>query len=117
MISKVTFRLIVLYKWLNKTVLSHLNSTKIYLRFKHKSKESLARWSPKVRALYGEAMEPMAKVRTIVRTHFLEIINLMDGKRSVLDIRNAVSAEFGEIDLDFVMKYISDLKKFNLVSF
>ena len=41
----------------------------------------------------------------------------MDGKSTVLDIRNAVSAEFGEIDLEIVMKYISDLKKFNLVSF
>ena len=66
---------------------------------------------------YEENAAKLGGIRTFVRRHALEIINFMDGKRSVLDIRNSVSAEFGEIDLEFVMKYISDLKKFNLASF
>jgi hypothetical protein len=66
---------------------------------------------------YEENAAKLGGIRTLVRRHLLEIINFMDGKRSVLDIRNAVSAEFGEIDLEFVMKYISDLKRFDLVSY
>ena len=41
----------------------------------------------------------------------------MDGKRSVLDIRNGLSVQFGETDLEFVMRYVSDLKRFALASY
>jgi aminopeptidase-like protein len=66
---------------------------------------------------YQEHAEKMGGLRTVIRSHIFELSNLIDGKRSVLDIRNALSAEFGETDLEFVMKYISDLKRFNLVTY
>lgn len=41
----------------------------------------------------------------------------MDGKLSALDIRNAVSAEFGPVDVDQVVVYIRLLKRAGLVLF
>ena len=38
-------------------------------------------------------------------------------KLSVLDIGNASSPELGETDLELVMKYVSDLEKFDLVEY
>jgi hypothetical protein len=46
-----------------------------------------------------------------------EIINLMDGQRSVLDIRHIISCEFGETDIEYVLHYVQDLKKVGLVEF
>jgi hypothetical protein len=53
----------------------------------------------------------------VQRNHLFELVNFIDGERSVLDIRNALSAEFGEIDLELVMKYVVDLERFGLVSY
>ena len=46
-----------------------------------------------------------------------EIAAFMDGKLSVLDIRNAVSAECGPVELDAVLAYLRLLEKLDLVSF
>lgn len=46
-----------------------------------------------------------------------EIINFIDGKRNLLDIYYAVSAEFGRSDLNFYKKFIVDLKKHNMVEY
>lgn len=46
-----------------------------------------------------------------------EIVNLMDGKRTVLDIRHVISCEFGETDLEYVLHYVQDLHKAGLVTF
>ena len=45
-----------------------------------------------------------------------EINNLINGNRNVLWIRNAVSAQFGETGIEFVLHYLEDLKRINLVS-
>jgi hypothetical protein len=66
---------------------------------------------------YEEHAEKMGGLRHVLRNHIFELNNLIDGKRSVLDIRNALSAQFGETDLELVMKYISDLERFELVSY
>jgi len=44
-----------------------------------------------------------------------EIVNLMDGKRNLLDIRHIVSCEYDETDVEFVLHFIEDLKKLGLV--
>ena len=44
-----------------------------------------------------------------------EIANLADGKHDLLWIRDAVSAEFGETDVEFVMQYVEDMKKLQLM--
>jgi hypothetical protein len=46
-----------------------------------------------------------------------EIVNLADGNRTALDIRHLVSCEFGETDLEFVLRYIQDLHKIGLIEF
>jgi hypothetical protein len=46
-----------------------------------------------------------------------EIINLMDGQRTVLNIRHIISCEFGETDLEYVLHFVRDLKKIGLVEF
>jgi len=46
-----------------------------------------------------------------------EIINLMDGKRNLLEIRDIVSCEYGETDIEFVLHFAEDLKKMGLIDF
>jgi len=45
-----------------------------------------------------------------------EIANFANGKHNLLWIRDAVSAEFGETDVEFVLKYVEDLKKLKLLT-
>ena len=44
-----------------------------------------------------------------------ELVNFIDGKRSVTAIRNALSAEFGPVETSLVAHYIEDLVKIGLV--
>ncbi len=44
-----------------------------------------------------------------------EAFNLIDGKNSILDIRNIVSAECGPIPIEYVTDFIDVLKKAGLV--
>jgi len=44
-----------------------------------------------------------------------EVRNLTDGQRSVLDIRNAVSAAFGPVSIRSVLQYFYDLEEQGLV--
>jgi hypothetical protein len=45
-----------------------------------------------------------------------EICNLMDGTRTLLDIRHLVSLEYDETDIDFVLHFYEDLADLGLVS-
>ena len=38
-----------------------------------------------------------------------ELVNFIDGERSVTGIRNALSAEFGPVPTDAVARYLDDL--------
>lgn len=44
-----------------------------------------------------------------------EIINLMNGERSILDIRNVISCEFDETDIEFVLRFAQDLQEIGLI--
>jgi hypothetical protein len=46
-----------------------------------------------------------------------EIVNLMDGKRSLLRIRDIVSCEFDETDIEFVFRFAQELERMGLISF
>ncbi len=46
-----------------------------------------------------------------------EIVNFIDGKRSVFDLVNAVSAEYSETNSEHVLKFLRDLENLKLVSF
>ncbi len=46
-----------------------------------------------------------------------EIVNFVDGKKSVADIRDAVSAEFGPIPLDIVSDYLNACAEAKIVAF
>jgi aminopeptidase YwaD len=74
--------------------------------------------------------ERMAKVRLInaAWSHFLnaqdrgaiyayEILNFVDGKRSVVEIRDAVAAEFGPIPLDVVSDYLQACEEAKIIGF
>ena len=41
----------------------------------------------------------------------MEARNFADGQRSILDIRNALAAEFGPVPLDDVTRFFRDLEK------
>jgi hypothetical protein len=44
-----------------------------------------------------------------------EALNLVNGKRTVLDIRNQLSAEFGPIPFEIVLEYLEALESINVV--
>ena len=44
-----------------------------------------------------------------------ELVNFVDGTRSVMDIRNAVSAEFGALPLETVQRYFEDLVRVGVI--
>ena len=46
-----------------------------------------------------------------------EILNFIDGHRNVLEIVNAVSAEYSETNPEHVLKFLRDLEKLKLASF
>jgi aminopeptidase YwaD len=45
-----------------------------------------------------------------------EVLNFADGKRNVLEIQEAVSAEYGWVSVDMVVEYLRALEKIGLVS-
>ena len=46
-----------------------------------------------------------------------EIVNFMNGKHTLLDIRHFVSCEYDEIDIEFVLHFTEDLEKLGLIAF
>jgi phage pi2 protein 07 len=46
-----------------------------------------------------------------------EIINLMNGKRTLLDIRHIISCEYDETGVEYILHFVEDLKKMGLVEF
>jgi hypothetical protein len=44
-----------------------------------------------------------------------EVLNFADGKRNVLGIRDAVSAEYGPVALELVLEYLEALEKIGVV--
>jgi hypothetical protein len=46
-----------------------------------------------------------------------EILNFMDGKRSLYEITKAVSAEYSDTKPEYASKFVRDLEKLKLVSF
>ena len=54
----------------------------------------------------------MAQRRPALAGYYsMEARNFADGERSLLDIRNALAAEFGPVPLDDVTKFFRDLEK------
>jgi hypothetical protein len=47
----------------------------------------------------------------------LEIINLMDGKRTAHEINRAISAEYTQTDPENTLKFLKDLQKIKLITF
>jgi hypothetical protein len=64
----------------------------------------------------GEVLDPAWR-RTLSEFHLYEIGAFIDGKRNVLDIRNAVSAECGPTSLAVIVRYLEDLEQAGLVTF
>jgi len=61
--------------------------------------------------------EEIGKKDEEFRKKIYEILNFMDGKRTIYDIVRAVSAEYGGTNLEHVLKFVQDLEKANFVSF
>jgi hypothetical protein len=64
-------------------------------------------------------LEPLPALTRLpnVRDITYELINLIDGKRSISDIRDLLAAEFGSIPLPAVVDYVDKLAKAGAVSF
>jgi hypothetical protein len=46
-----------------------------------------------------------------------EILNLVDGERSLLDIRDIVSFEFKETSVEYVLHFVKDLQEMGLIDY
>ncbi len=57
------------------------------------------------------------KIGAYSGSKYFEIVNLMDGKRSLLKIRDIVSCEFGETDVEFVFRFAQELERMGLIAF
>jgi hypothetical protein len=44
-----------------------------------------------------------------------EVLNFVDGKQTAQEIRDAVSAEFGPVELELVVEYLRALEKIGVV--
>lgn len=64
-----------------------------------------------------ELYEEITKKDRDFRKKTYEILNFMDGKRTVYGITKAVSAEYNETSLEHVMKFMRDLEKVHIISF
>jgi len=64
-----------------------------------------------------EWYETIGKEDKDFRKKTYEIFNFMDGKRTVFDITKAVSAEYTETNLEYILKFMHDLKKTKFVAF
>ncbi len=60
--------------------------------------------------------EHFGRPTTRLGSEAFEILNLIDGERSLLDIRNIVSLEFKEASLEFVTHFTGDLREMRLIS-
>jgi hypothetical protein len=58
-----------------------------------------------------------AKIGSYSGPKLYEIVNLMDGNRSLLRIRDIVCCEFSETDIEYVFRFAQEMEKNGLVSF
>ena len=59
----------------------------------------------------GRWRRPPAAQPALAGYYAMEARNFADGERSLLDIRNALTAEFGPVTLDDVTRFFRDLEK------
>jgi hypothetical protein len=69
----------------------------------------------KIKLLNSDAT-PLLNTQDQSELYAYEIINFIDGKRTVGEIRDAVSAEYGPVSLDLVADYLSACAEAKLVS-
>jgi hypothetical protein len=70
----------------------------------------------KIQLLSG-GQSQLLRVQNSGALYAYEIVNLVDGKRSVGQIRDVVSAEYGPIDVAVVADYLKACAEANIVSF
>jgi hypothetical protein len=70
----------------------------------------------KIRLLAGESNR-LFRVQDRGALYAYEIVNFVDGKRSVGEIRDAVAAEYGPIPLDVVADYLNACEEAKIVAF
>ena len=55
--------------------------------------------------------------RTARAIYAYEIVNFVDGKKSVVEIRDAVAAEFGPIPVELVSDYLQACEEAKIIAF
>ena len=68
----------------------------------------------KIKLLNSEAT-PLLNEQDLSELYAYEIVNFVDGKRSVGEIRDAVSAEYGPLPVDLVDDYLNACKEAGLI--
>jgi aminopeptidase YwaD len=68
----------------------------------------------KIKLLNSEAT-PLLNAQDLSELYAYEIVNFVDGKRTVGEIRDAVSAEYGPLPLDLVNDYLDACKEAGII--
>jgi len=68
----------------------------------------------KIKLLNSEAT-PLLNEQELSELYAYEIVNFVDGKRSVGEIRDAVSAEYGPLAVDLVHDYLDACREAGLI--
>lgn len=63
-----------------------------------------------------EWYEEKRKKDSAFEMKMVEVLNFMDGKRTLYEIVGAVSAEYTETKAEDVLKFLRDLERMNLIS-
>ena len=79
----------------------------IWEKIKEKLGENRAEWHEEHKKEAGENLS----------SKIFEILNLMDGERTILDIRNTISCELDETSTSYTLNFIKDLEKLGLITF
>ena len=70
----------------------------------------------KIKLLNGDS-DHLSRVQDRGALYAYEIVNFVDGKRSVGEIRDAVAAEYGPISIDVVVDYLKACEEAKIVAF
>jgi hypothetical protein len=68
----------------------------------------------KIKLLNSEAT-PLLNTRDLSELYVYEIVNFVDGKRTVGEIRDAVSAEYGPLPVHLVSDYLDACREAGVV--
>ena len=87
-----------------------------FFREKESEEDLDLQWYEKYKAIYGTTIGPVPPGGDY-NSNLFEMVNLMDGKRTLLNIRHIISIEFDETDVELVIHLFEFLERMGMITF